>query len=98
MAEASVDLPAEILLSKRVQEMVLDNKEPPAPYKCRDDADSEDDDPISMSSIPLIDLGRLSLSTSEVSAQEVVDVLEKIKAALSSWGCFQVHSQLAFLC
>lgn len=90
MVEASVDLPAEILLSKRVQEMVLDDEEPPAPYKSRDDADSEDNDLISMSPIPLVDLGRLLLSSSsEVPAEEIVEVLEKIKAALSSWGCFQ---------
>lgn len=90
MAEVSINLPAEVLLSKRVQEMVLNDEEPPAPYKSRDDEDTEDDDPTSVSPIPIIDLNPL-ISSSEVPAEESQEVLEKIKAALSSWGCFQVH-------
>ncbi|KAL3511925.1 hypothetical protein ACH5RR_024642 [Cinchona calisaya] len=88
MAEDSAHLPAEILLSKRVQEMVLNDEEPPAPYKCRQDAESEDDDDsLSASPIPIIDLSRLS--SSQEPAQETEEELQKIKLALSSWGCFQ---------
>lgn len=80
MAEVPSSPPAEILLSKRVQEMVLNDEEPPAPYICR-----ENEDPLADESpVPVIDMSHLALSE-----EESKETLEKIRAALSSWGCFQ---------
>ncbi|CAI9113938.1 OLC1v1037499C1 [Oldenlandia corymbosa var. corymbosa] len=90
MAKVSTDVPAEILLAKRVQEMVMNDEEPAAQYKCRtdkDDAEDDNDDPISSSPIPIIDLSFLSCSEAGEVATE--QELVKLKAALSSWGCFQ---------
>lgn len=51
------DQEAEVLLSKRVQEMVLDGELPPALYICRDGKDTDDHTDSSMVSlIPVIDL------------------------------------------
>ncbi|XP_031249984.1 codeine O-demethylase-like [Pistacia vera] len=84
MAEASI-LPAEVLLSKRVQEMVLKGEEPPPKYVCRDgDAVHEVAAPFSM--IPIIDLSLCASSTPGMGQQEE---LQKLKSALCSWGCFQ---------
>ncbi|KAJ0043937.1 hypothetical protein Pint_19241 [Pistacia integerrima] len=84
MAEVSI-LPAEVLLSKRVQEMVLKGEEPPPPYVCRDgDAVHEVAAPFSM--IPTIDLSLCALSTPGMEQEEE---LQKLKSALCSWGCFQ---------
>lgn len=86
MAEVPCSPPAEILLSKRVQEMVLNDEEPPAPYICREDEDDEEDeDPLGESPVPVVDMSRLALSE-----EESKETLNKIKAALSSWGYFQV--------
>lgn len=43
MADVSLPL-AEVLLSKRVQEMVLNGEEPPHPYICRDGTDETEKD------------------------------------------------------
>ncbi|KAK7270649.1 hypothetical protein RJT34_25960 [Clitoria ternatea] len=78
--EGNCIVPVEALLSKRVQEMVLNGEEPPPPYVCRDD------DIMSSASscpLPIIDFGILSSPTKQ--KQE----LQKLKSALSSWGCFQ---------
>ncbi|XP_057514717.1 protein SRG1-like isoform X2 [Actinidia eriantha] len=85
MAGVSV-LSAEVLLSKRVQEMVLNGEEPPAPYISRDDDPSDDDDS-TVSPIPIIDLSVLSHSTA--STEEYEEELQKLKSALHTWGCFQ---------
>lgn len=77
-------VPMEALLSKRVQEMVLNGDEPPPPYVCRDD-ESIQNVPPALCSIPIIDFELLSSSTKQ--KQE----LQKLRSALSSWGCFQVH-------
>ena len=83
-------LPAENLLSKRVQEMVANGEQPPHLYICRDDgkeADHQDVPASQLDSIPIVDLGVVSEST----ADKQVDELHKLHAALSSWGCFQVR-------
>lgn len=83
--------PAEKLLSKRVQEMVINGEQPPHLYICRNDSDeaeADQGDPShKLSSIPIINIGVLSSSES-TPAQ--VDELQRLHSALSSWGCFQV--------
>lgn len=81
-------LPAEVLLSKRVQEMVLDGEEPPYLYVCRDGVEAEDV-PSQLSPIPIVDLS--ILSSSEPCAEHEVE-LHKLRSALCSWGCFQVKT------
>lgn len=76
---------AEVFLSKRVQEMVLNGEEPPAPYICRD-GDSIQEVSAPLSPVPIIDLGLLSSSTPYAKQEEE---LQKLRSALSSWGCFQ---------
>ncbi|KAL8123071.1 jasmonate-induced oxygenase 2-like [Apium graveolens] len=88
MAEVLPAEEAEILLSKRVQEMVLDGEEPPALYICRDGKDTDDhSDSSTVSPVPVIDIGLVSSSAT------LTDIcileLEKLRSALSSWGCFQ---------
>ncbi|KAK7325266.1 hypothetical protein VNO77_29425 [Canavalia gladiata] len=78
-------VPMEALLSKRVQEMVLNGEEPPPPYVCRDDNCTQNV-PSASCSLPNIDFGLLS-SPSPATKQK--EELEKLKAALSCWGCFQ---------
>ncbi|KAH7867249.1 hypothetical protein Vadar_030918 [Vaccinium darrowii] len=87
MAGASVLPPAEVLLSKRVQELVLNGEEPPTPYVSRHDYDATKDDYSTLSLIPIIDLG--ILSNSKASTEEYEEELMKLKLALQSWGCFQ---------
>ncbi|XP_055830489.1 protein SRG1-like isoform X2 [Solanum dulcamara] len=87
MAASSVP-PDEVLLSKRVQEMVLLGEEPLGPYICRSGEDvDENEDIMDTSPIPIIDLNRLSSSTTSDNERE--RELEKLGSALSSWGCFQ---------
>ncbi|KAM4100518.1 hypothetical protein ACB094_05G073400 [Castanea mollissima] len=82
---AGVSIPtADVLLSRRVQEMVLKGEEPPPLYICRG-GDTEDVSS-ALSSIPVIDLSLLS-SSATICEQE--EELQKLKSALSSWGCFQ---------
>lgn len=83
MAGVSPPLTAEALLSKRVQEMVLTGEEPSGPFICRNTEDEEDDDSTQNSPIPIIQLAKLS-------AKESKQELDKLKSALSTWGCFQV--------
>ncbi|KAL6996647.1 hypothetical protein U1Q18_006778 [Sarracenia purpurea var. burkii] len=90
MAGASL-LPAEVLLSKRVQELVLNGEDPPAPYISRDGTDpdtTEDAYSTGFSPVPVVDLGVLSRSPAP-STEEYDDELQKLKSALHSWGCFQ---------
>lgn len=84
MAENLPPTAAEVLLAKRVQEMVLNREEPPPQYFGRD-GDTIDDVSSSPSSlIPIIDLSLLSSSTPGAKEE-----LEKLRSALCSWGCFQ---------
>lgn len=77
--------PAEVLLSKRVQEMVLSGEEPPAPYRCGGGGNVEDvASPLSL--IPIIDL---SLILPSAPSSEKEEELQKLKSALCSWGGFQ---------
>ncbi|XAR50521.1 Leucocyanidin oxygenase [Bertholletia excelsa] len=85
-AAAPLPPPAEVLLSKRVQEMVLNGEDPPAPYMSRDDEATEDDYS-NESPIPVVNIGIFSSSTP--SADEYMEELQKLKSALQSWGCFQ---------
>lgn len=78
-------LRAEVLLSKRVQEMVLNGEEPPALYVCRD-GDVSKEVSSALSSIPIIDVSLLSTSAPSTKKEEE---LEKLRSALCSWGCFQ---------
>ncbi|KAJ8755244.1 hypothetical protein K2173_019042 [Erythroxylum novogranatense] len=84
MAEGLV-LPAEVLLSKRVQQMVINGEEPQPPYVCREDCSNEDSFPDTAPPIPVIDLSLIS-SQQPCAAREE---LEKLRSALCSWGCFQ---------
>lgn len=84
--------PADLLLSKRVQEMVINGEEPSGPYICRDGEEEEEDDDdgtdtcTAKSPIPIIDLSFFSQHNQESYLAE----LHKLRSALSSWGCFQV--------
>ncbi|KAF7814392.1 protein SRG1-like [Senna tora] len=81
----------ESLLSKRVQEMAINGEQPPSPYVRRDDADSsitQQQVPSALCPLPLIDLGLLSSSPTTPIAEQNHE-LEKLRSALSSWGCFQ---------
>jgi hypothetical protein len=79
-------LPAEVLLSKRVQEMVLNGEEPPPLYVCRD-GDETEEVSSTLSSIPIIDVSLFSTSAPSSKQEEE---LEQLRSALCSWGCFQV--------
>ncbi|GKV28160.1 hypothetical protein SLEP1_g37246 [Rubroshorea leprosula] len=77
-------LPAELLLAKRVQDMVINGEEPTSLFMSRNDTKEAQDIPSHLSPIPIIDLSSFSSSTS-TSEEE----LQKLKSALCSWGCFQ---------
>ncbi|KAH7564977.1 hypothetical protein ACOSQ2_021329 [Xanthoceras sorbifolium] len=84
MAQLS-PLPAEILLSKRVQEMSLNGEQPPPLYICRH-ADTVEEVSAQLSPLSIIDLSLFSSSTPCTKQQQE---LEKLRSALCSWGCFQ---------
>ncbi|WRX26741.1 Oxoglutarate/iron-dependent dioxygenase - like 10 [Theobroma cacao] len=84
MASPSI-LPANVLLSRRVQEMVINGAEPESLYICRDEKEDEDV-PSPLAPIPIIDLSLFSSSTLSTKREEE---LQKLKSALCSWGCFQ---------
>lgn len=92
MAGVSI-LPAEVLLSKRVQEMVLNFEEPQPPYICRDDC-TDTDVFVPPSQPPIIDFSILSPLESSTAQEE----LQKLRSALCSWGCFQVFWFEPFTC
>ncbi|OVA05857.1 Isopenicillin N synthase [Macleaya cordata] len=75
-------------LEKRVQELAMNGKEPPSRYIRKADNEEQKqgtaDDSLS-SSIPIINLSRLSSS----SISEKEEEMEKLRSALSSWGFFQ---------
>ncbi|EEF28712.1 conserved hypothetical protein [Ricinus communis] len=77
-----------IIMSKYVQEMSIDGDEPHARYIIKDILNPS---PPSVS-IPVIDLSLLS-SLSSKGAEE----LDKLKEALSSWGCFQMKQIVELL-
>ncbi|XP_010250269.1 PREDICTED: codeine O-demethylase [Nelumbo nucifera] len=77
-------------LPKRVQELALSGDEPPARF-IRKDYINDDGaaivDAVSYS-VPVVDLRRLSSSSSSLNDKE--EEMEKLRSALSSWGLFQV--------
>jgi len=77
----------EALLSKRVQEMVQNGEEPPPPY-VRRDVNCTQTVTSTLCSPPTIDFGLISSSSTPVTKQK--EELQKLRSALSSWGCFQV--------
>lgn len=82
MAE-SAPAPAKTQLpQKSVQELVINGEELPENY-IRKDGDRGILD-VPLVEIPVVDLGLLA--SSSTSGEE----LEKLRSALSSWGCFQV--------
>ncbi|XP_022714793.1 protein SRG1-like [Durio zibethinus] len=84
MASASV-IPADVLLSRRVQEMVINGQEPESLYICRDEEEAKNV-PSPLAPIPIIDLSLFSSSTLSATREEE---LQKLKSALCCWGCFQ---------
>ncbi|PIN14355.1 Iron/ascorbate family oxidoreductase [Handroanthus impetiginosus] len=86
MAEVSIPS-AEVLLSKRVQEMVLNGQDPLGPYVCRNKHDNVEEESPENSPIPIIDLG--CFLPQQSSTEETEENLEKLKSALSTWGCFR---------
>ncbi|CAH9147087.1 unnamed protein product [Cuscuta epithymum] len=78
---------ADVLLSRRVQEMVINGEEPSGPYICRGgEEEEEEEEPCSNTSdIPTIDLSSF-LNHGETDQTEELD---KLRSALSSWGLFQ---------
>ncbi|KAK6912253.1 Non-hem dioxygenase N-terminal domain [Dillenia turbinata] len=78
-----------VLLAKRVQEMVLDEDDPAAPYLSRIDDPTRHVSP-PLAQIPTIDLSLYSSPTS--GSEEEKQELEKLRSALGSWGCFQAIS------
>ncbi|XP_057968836.1 protein SRG1-like [Malania oleifera] len=68
--------------SQTVEELFMNNEELPENYIHKDSKGFMDASPSSME-IPVIDLGLL------ISSSPTVEELEKFRAALSSWGCFQ---------
>jgi hypothetical protein len=78
------------LISNSVQEMATNGQEPPVKYFSKGNDAGVLDAPVPLIEIPVVDLGLLTSPLT--SAQE----LEKLKLALSSWGCFQVL-RLTFL-
>ncbi|KAE8709156.1 Calcium-binding EF-hand family protein isoform 1 [Hibiscus syriacus] len=78
---------ADVLLSKRVQEMVINGEEPESLYICRDEKEAANGSS-PLAPIPIIDLNLLSSSQLTSKAEEEKE-LQKLKSALCSWGCFQ---------
>ncbi|KAI8549276.1 hypothetical protein RHMOL_Rhmol06G0013100 [Rhododendron molle] len=80
-------------LPKSVQEMSIKGDEPPQPLIVRHDVPfgPVDTSPL-LASIPTIDISLFSPlpSSLESSIQETQNELDKLRSALSSWGCFQV--------
>lgn len=84
---AGVTVPsAEVLLSKRVQEMVIAGDEPLGPYLCRNDYVQHHS--AATSSIPVLDIG--CFLAQDWAAEQTQQQLHKLKSSLSTWGCFQV--------
>ncbi|XWS19118.1 hypothetical protein CRYUN_Cryun32bG0104200 [Craigia yunnanensis] len=84
MTSAS-SIPADVLLSRRVQEMVINGEEPQSHYICRDEKEAQNV-PSPLAPIPVIDLSLFSASTLSTKRKEE---FQKLKSALCCWGCFQ---------
>ena len=75
----------EDLLSKSVQELVINDGQPPDNYVYKNSTGGVADVHTPLNEIPVIELGIL-----QSSATTVEEELEKLRSALSSWGCFQL--------
>ncbi|KAK6248324.1 hypothetical protein QUC31_019889 [Theobroma cacao] len=79
-----------VSLSKSVQEMSVDGDEPPSRYIVKDSFLGSADDPSpSLCPFPILDISHFSSPSSSFPKTEVDKVLQKLKSALSSSGCFQ---------
>lgn len=75
-------LPAErVSESNNVMEMPINSQEPPGQFIVKETRFGSVDDSPPLASIPIVDLSQLFSSEDE---------LDKLRSALSSWGCFQV--------
>ncbi|XP_057514571.1 protein SRG1-like [Actinidia eriantha] len=72
-------------LSKTAHEMSIDGDEPPPRYIVKESTFGSIDSSPPLIPIPIIDISLLSSTSSPSSIEE----LEKLRSALSSWGCFQ---------
>ncbi|KAL0441658.1 UNVERIFIED_CONTAM: putative 2-oxoglutarate-dependent dioxygenase ANS [Sesamum radiatum] len=80
--------PAEVLLAKRVQELVITGEDPSGPYVCRNDDEEEELDATTENSpIPVVNIGHFL--SGKWSDDESVQELKNLHSALSTWGCFQ---------
>ncbi|WRX33681.1 Non-hem dioxygenase N-terminal domain - like 10 [Theobroma cacao] len=79
-----------VSLSKSVQEMSVDGDEPPSRYIVKDSFLGSADDPSPyLCPFPILDISHFSSPSSSFPKTEVDKVLQKLKSALSSSGCFQ---------
>ena len=76
-------------LAKSLQEMSMNGTEPPPQYFLKENSIKPMDSFLPSDPIPIIDISLFS-SSSSLSSKEGEDELEKLKSALTSWGCFQV--------
>ena len=85
-------LPGKVSLPKSVQEMSIDGDEPPQQYIVRDNNFGPIDTSPPLAPIPVIDISLFSSSPSSLqsSKEEEEKELERLRSALSTWGCFQV--------
>ncbi|XP_059636585.1 protein SRG1-like [Cornus florida] len=78
-------LPTEMAPSKSAQELFINGDEPPPRYIVKESNFGSIDSSPPLAPIPTIDVSLLLPSSSPSSIQE----LDKLRSALSSWGCFQ---------
>ncbi|GAU11929.1 hypothetical protein TSUD_195530 [Trifolium subterraneum] len=75
----------EKLVPRSIQEMSMDDDEPPSQYLVKGNSfGPKEEDSSTLIPIPIIDVSLLSSQ----------DELEKLRSALSSAGCFQVSQDL----
>lgn len=72
-----------------VQEISMKGDDPPRPFIVRNNVYGSVDTSPPLASIPTIDI---SIFSPQSSIQETEKELDKLRSALSSWGCFQVSN------
>ena len=77
-------------LGQSVQEMSMNGNEPPPQYFLKENSIHPMDSFLPSDPIPIIDISLLSSSSSLSSRGGEEEELQKLKSALTSWGCFQV--------
>ncbi|KAK3039962.1 hypothetical protein RJ639_027152, partial [Escallonia herrerae] len=82
-------------VAKTVQQMSIDGDEPALPYIIKENPFGAIDTFPPLAEIPVIDISLFSSSPSSSahSPKEAADELEKLRSALTSWGCFQAIGQ-----